>query len=491
MKLMSRQASSSPILLALLLSGLAGCTGTPEVGGVAGTAPAPHVAWTPPASLTETESDRPHRDSLSPDLQARITQLTLTDIVDIGLRRNPLTRIAWANARAAAAVYGSARGAWFPTIDGEVTGTRLQTVASLGRSAVRQSLLNPSINVSWLLFDLGGRSGSIEAAQQSLIAADFTHNATIQDVVLQIQLAYFQYVANRALLDARGTSLREARENLSATEERRRVGLATIADELQARTAASQAQLALEITEGDVLTTRGALAFSLGLPANIPYDIDSTAFSFPIAVLVDSVDALIDGATRMRPDLASARAEVAAARGRVSQVRASRLPSLRLNATGGRTYATTIPDGANSYNISVGLSIPLFSGFSRVYNQQAAEAGAEAAAARVDALGSQVIYEVFSAYHALQTATRSVHTADDLVASAQQSNEVALARYRAGVGSVLDLLSAQSALATARALLVQARLDWNVFLAQLARSAGVLDTRGGSPLQLIPDSTTR
>ena len=59
-------------------------------------------------------------------------------------------------------------------------------------------------------------------------------------------------------------------------------------------------------------------------------------------------------------------------------------------------------------------------------------------------LRQQVVYEVFSAYYALQTSTRRVHTAEDLVASAQQSNEVALARYKAGVGSVLDLLAAQS-----------------------------------------------
>ncbi|MEO8201896.1 MAG: TolC family protein, partial [Gemmatimonadota bacterium] len=300
--------------------------------------------------------------------------------------------------------------------------------------------------------------------------------------------AYFQYVANRALLDARRTSLREAQENLSATQERRRVGLATIADELQARTAASQAQLAQETTEGDVLTTRGALAFALGLPANVPYDIDSTSLNVPVSALVDSVDGLIDAATRERPDLAAARAEVAAASGRVSQARSNRLPALTLNATGGRTYATSIPDGANSYTVSVGLSIPLFSGFIREYNQKAFEADRDAASARADALGSQVVYEVFSAYYALQTATRSVRTADDLVASARESNEVALGRYRAGVGTFLDLLSAQSALADARAQQVQARLNWNVFLAQLARAAGILDTRGGSSLRLVPDT---
>ncbi len=160
-----------------------------------------------------------------------------------------------------------------------------------------------------------------------------------------------------------------------------------------------------------------------------------------------------------------------------------------LNGNGGRTWATTLPQGGNSYSVSLGLRIPLFAGFSRVYDQRQAVALADAAEARANALGQQVIFQVFSSYHALQTAARRVATTDDLIASAEQSNEVALARYRSGVGSVLDLLAAQTALADARAQQVLARLEWNVSLAQLAHDSGVLDTRGGASLRLKPDTT--
>jgi outer membrane protein len=58
------------------------------------------------------------------------------------------------------------------------------------------------------------------------------------------------------------------------------------------------------------------------------------------------------------------------------------------------------------------------------------------------------------------------------------------------VGSVLDLLAAQTALAGARAQLVDARLAWSVSLAQLAHDAGVLDPKGGNTLRLTPDTTS-
>jgi outer membrane protein TolC len=159
-----------------------------------------------------------------------------------------------------------------------------------------------------------------------------------------------------------------------------------------------------------------------------------------------------------------------------------------LNGTGGRTYTTSLPQGGNNYTVSLGLRIPIFAGFSRIYDQREAVALADAAAARADALGQQVVFQVFRSYHALQTAARRVRTSEDLINSAEQSNEVALGRYKAGVGSVLDLLSAQTALADARAQQVLARLEWNTSLAQLAHDSGILDARGGSTLRLRPDS---
>ena len=466
-----------------------GCVGTPSVQGVAGVPPAPNAEWTPPAVEHNARTSEPL--VVPADLKQRLPRLTLAEVVDLGLRNNPETRLSWANARAAAAAYGSERGAYFPTIDGDLTATRLKTVASQGRSAVTQSVLSPSLSLSYLLFDFGGRSGNVGAARNALLAANYTHNSTLQGVVLQIQTAYFQYIANRALLSAQRTTVTEARANLAAAEERHGVGVATIADVLQARTAASQADLAAETTEGNLQTSRGALALSLGIPANLPYDIDSTAGQVAVSVLTDSVDAVIAKAVAARPDLAAARAEFEASRSRISAVRANRLPSLVLNGTGGRTYTTNLPQGGNNYTVSLGLSIPLFAGFSRLYDERQAAAEADADAARADLLGQQVVYQVFSSYHSLQTAARRVRTAQDLIASAEQSTEVAQGRYRAGVGSVLDLLSAQTALADARAQQVLARLEWNTSLAQLAHDAGTLDVHGGTSLRLAPDTSSQ
>jgi outer membrane protein len=471
---------------------MTGCLGTPSISGMRGIPPAPDEPWVAPAAVRQAPSRSP-RDipgaGVPADLAARIRGLTLEEAIDLALRNNPATRLSWASARAAAAAYASQRGDYVPTVDGELSVTRLKTGGTQGRAAVEQTLYGPSVILSYLLFDFGGRAGAVEGARQALIAANWTHNATIQNTVLQVALAYFDYVANQALLEAQAASVRDAETNLAAAEERRRVGLATIADVLQARTALSQVRLSLETTRGNLQTARGALALSMGLPADVPYDVEAPPPDVPIAGVADSVESLIAKAVETRPDLAAMRAEAAQARAEVRQTRAARFPSLLLDGTGSRTYLSTLPEGTTNYNVQLGLRIPLFDGFSRVWDQRQAQALEEVAAARAESLERDVTFEVFRSYHLLETATRRVMAAEDLLASAEQSEEVAAGRYRAGVGTILDLLVAQSALADARAQQVQARWSWHAALAQLAHDAGVLDERGGSPIPLAPEPT--
>ena len=103
------------------------------------------------------------------------------------------------------------------------------------------------------------------------------------------------------------------------------------------------------------------------------------------------------------------------------------------------------------------VSVPLFSGFATTYRVRANEAQVDARAQR-ERLEKQVALDVWKAYQGLTTSTQTLKTTADLVASAEASAQVALGRYKAGVGSILDLLTAQSALASARQQRIQATL---------------------------------
>jgi outer membrane protein TolC len=475
----------------LLLFALGCAPSLPGPSGARPVAVRPDTLWSPPAQRTRPEPPAAEaRRDLPPGIAERRTALTLEDVIALALEGSPLARESWANARSQAAAYGAARGTWFPTIQGTGTVTRLKTAAILGRNAVTQTVYQPSASFTYLLLDLGGRSGQVRAAREALVAANWTHNSTLQNVVATTAAAFFDYTAAKGLLAAQRSVVAQADTNLAAAEERRKVGVATIADVLQARTALAQARLDLQTVEGNLLTTRGALAVATGFPANLEYDVDTTIVERDLSVVTDSVDAIIAQAVRERPDLAAAQAEYEQARARISVTRSQRLPSITSSGNFGYTKVAGQPGSwADSYTLTLGLQIPLFNGFTWEYNQQAAQADADAARARAEGLRQQVVFEVFRSYYALRTSIARVTSADELLRSAEQSAEAARGRYQGGVGSLIELLSAETALANARAQRIQARLGWQAALVQLSRDAGLLDLQGQSPLHLAPSST--
>jgi len=472
----------SPVTLVLVVA-VAGCAPTlPAVRGAPATSSSAGALWRPPPP------DRiPAPAPADPRAGAR--PLSLVDFVDLALSSSPTTRVTWNNARAAAATYGSARGEWFPRISAEADVIKLQTGGTQGRSAVKQTLYGPSASFTWLLLDVGGRTGRISVAREALIAANWTHNAAIQDAVLQVGQAFYSFAANRALVQAERTNLAEADSNLVAAEERRRVGVATIADVLSARTAVEQARLALQQAEGDLTAARGTLAVRAGYPANAAFEVDSLADAAPIGVVSDSVEALLELAMRERPDLAAAAAQVQQADAAARVARAARLPAITATGNLGRTYLSGVVGPHDTYTFLLGLSVPLFNGFGWDYDARAAQARAEAQAARAELLGQQASLSVFTDYYALRTATERVRTAEALLASALQAAEAAGGRYRAGVGTLLELVTAENTLASARAQRIQARFAWRTALLQLAHDAGVLDPQGASRINVTSDSS--
>jgi outer membrane protein len=272
---------------------------------------------------------------------------------------------------------------------------------------------------------------------------------------------------------------------LEAANERHRVGLATIADVLQAQTARSQAELQLQTLEGALLIARGALAVGMGLPANTLVDIPEVPASDSTFFITQSVDTLIDLAVRNRPELATARAQAAASASQIRVARSAYLPILAFGANGANNGSSVQGFGGRTYSLNVGVQVPVFSGFSNHYDVAAASEQYQAALARTDVTKQQVIQQVFTAYYSLRTANDRVRTSRDLLASATQSETVARERYREGVGSIVDLLVAQAALANARAQSVDARWQWRTALAQLAHDAGVLSARGDTSFSVL------
>jgi outer membrane protein TolC len=410
--------------------------------------------------------------------------LTLADVVSLALENNPDTRAAHAQARAAGYAHASARGARLPTVAADVPVARNRSLGGEERTT-----LTPGVSLSYLLLDFGGRGGAIAQARETAAAAAADRDASVQATVLRAQSAYFAYNAARDLREAGRATVRSAAEARDAAVGRYGVGLATVADTLQAATALAQARLAQLEADGEVEAARGGLAAAMGTTADAPFEVSSAAGTDAVGTVAERVDALMERAVRDRPELAAARADSAGAEAAVRRARGAGLPALTVGGAAGRTLSPTDAANGNTYGIAVGVDVPLFSGFSRRNDVRAARARAEVAAALLLRTRVEVANDVYASYSALRVAAGRVDASAQLLASALVSEEVARGRYAEGVGSLLDLLTAQSALANARARAAEARWRWQDALARLAFDVGTLDASGAPGLPLTPAAT--
>jgi outer membrane protein TolC len=175
------------------------------------------------------------------------------------------------------------------------------------------------------------------------------------------------------------------------------------------------------------------------------------------------VEQLIEKAKSQRPDLASSRSLFLKADAHTQSIKAKALPSITLGGNVSRLYYENNPVHPNTYSWTIDLHIPVFTGFSQTYDELQAKADAELKRAQLATVEHNVILQVWTSYYNLKTAEQLVKTSKDLLDSAQQSYDVALGRYKSGVGSILDLLSAQDSYEKALAQQVQARTSWFIY----------------------------
>ena len=407
---------------------------------------------------------------------------TLVDVINRALCENPQTRETWANARQQAAQLGVTKAQLLPNADlnGNLSrsynsrgSTAISSTGNVVRVPAGQNQSNAAMSLNYLLFDFGARSAAVEGTRQSLLAADWTHNATLQNVMLSAIQAYYQSFATQESVKATQTSEKSAQEAFDAARFRHQVGAAALADELQARTAYSQARLNRQQAEGNASIAVGTLANVVGLEADAPLKLAPPILMEPTIEEKRTVKELIEVAKADRPDLAAAEAQVNAAQAAVRQAKAGGLPTFPLFANYGDNYSQGFGN-YRTWSIGVSINVPLFTGYSDTYKIRAAQASLESSVAAQNLLTKRISLDVWSAYHNLQTAYNTFVSSTDLLASSAEAERVALGRYKVGVGTILDLLNAEANLANARLQHIQAQYNWYTSRAALAQAIGRL-----------------
>jgi outer membrane protein len=403
--------------------------------------------------------------------------LALGEAIDLALCHNPRIRLTWASIKIQAAGLGEARAAWLPTVSGSIsqlaTRYRYPGASSMNTHSVGETL-NASLN--WRLLDFGGRAANRAAARQLLTAALASHDAALQKAVVEVVGSYFEVQSAQAAFAARTESMRLAESTLHASRQRLAKGVAARSDALQAETAWAKSKLAARRAGGDVARARADLIHAIGLPADLRIEVTEAVAPIAAEAQRELGDWLREAAD-FHPQIRAAQAEWRAAEAKVTLARSEGMPTLDVSATLSRNgYPNQGLQSLRSTQTSIGLTltIPFFDGFSRTYRIRGAQARAEQAHAQLLDTQQQILRDVLKAHADAETSADNLDVSASLVVAAEAALVSARKRYTLGAGDMLELLSAQAALADARQERVRTMAEWEAARLRLFASAGIM-----------------
>ena len=400
-------------------------------------------------------------------------ELTLDDLIQIGLCTNPSLSAGYMGVKASEAGLGQARSQYLPTVNltgtGNITGEKLE-----GTSYVQGEPYSGKAEASWLLFDFGGREARTSSTRHYVEAARYSYDASLQDMVLAVQSAYLNLLAAQESLVSAQASLDTYKQSYEEAEKRYKLGMVSLSDNLQARTRYEQAILAVVQAENLIKQYSGALAILVNLSPDTSIQLKKPIFQEDMVQIEnDDVSALMQTALENRPEIRAQQSTQRAAKSDVTSAKTNMLPSI--SATGSIAYGDNWKH-SNPYltNNSAGLMVtmPLFTGFSNMYKVQQASYKYYQQVNNTQALRLQIENEVWRAYQNYKTALQSYEISQAVLESAEENHRVAFRYYELGKGDILNLLSAVAQLADARQNKITAFYSLLLSKANLYRSIG-------------------
>ena len=415
---------------------------------------------------------------------------TLSELIDLGERRNPSTQVAWNRAKQFAAQLGIARAALYPFLSSEVVGGTNNAQILVGPSFVGQDVasVTPLLSLYYTVFDFGRRKENIDASKFRSFSSNFAFNDVHQQVMFEVTAAYYQLLGAKGEVEAEEASLKNAQTVQEAVEARLKNGLATLPDVLEARSATAQAQYELEQARGVERVAQGRLAEAVNVPPTETMRVEDLSKIATIEELRESVESAIQRALQQRPDLLAQMTSVDAAAADTKQARSNFYPTLSFDGYAGhewlrgtQTASPTTYGNSQTWLGELQLRWTIFDGLERNRRLDQARAQENESKAQLTLLQEQAQVAVWTAYSNVQIALRQLEAAKAFQEAASQSYDAVLEAYRYGVKNFLDVTSSQRTLAQARSALVEAKATLLTDVADLAFQTGDLLKAGGVP----------
>lgn len=298
---------------------------------------------------------------------------------------------------------------------------------------------------------------------------------------------YFDAQTAKANREAKAKKAALAGKTLETAQKREARGAGAQTDTLQAKTALAKAELENGRARGIYDKSLAVLVVALGLPAQLAETqnlVLAPDYSASDNTLSQDLATWLALAHEQHPALVAGRAQLQAAKERLTVTRSEGLPTLDftqsryINGRPNQGLATTQTEESV---VGLTMNFPLFEGFGRTYKVRGAQAQIEVKEAELRDTQNQVLGEVVKAHADAVASLRNLESSKHLIEAAQDALDNVRRKYDRGVVDILEMLSVQMALADAEQERVRSLSEWRLARLRLltnAGTAGIKDVHG-------------
>lgn len=347
-----------------------------------------------------------------------------------------------------------------------------------GNTGGISNLLRGTLSATYNIYTSGFRSGQIESAKAQVKISELEIKRQLEQLRLDVANDYYNLQQTSALISVANDAVRNAEATLEVTRAREQAGLGTKFDVLQAEVQkadtvqnATQAQNLQKIAQRQL-----AQRLNVKETVNLVAADQVTIAGGWLLTLEESIIL----AQQNRVELAQLLNQRRVAEQQRRVALAANKPQLQAFAT--VDVADELDDdvsGNFGYALGLQVSINFFDGKAAKSRAAQQEENIKIAETQFADTKNDLRFEVEQAHANLSSNLRNINTAQSSVQLAEESLALARLRSSAGIGTQLDVTSAETSLTQAKGNLIAAILDYNRALIALQRATSFVQPVSG------------
>ena len=399
--------------------------------------------------------------------ETNVKKLTLDDCINITLQNNPDIAASYSTQEAQKSQLKQSKSNYLPQVNGNAAYTRSNSNSNTGNMGTNNNY-SAAVNATQLIYDFGQTSSNVGIQEKTYQSAVQTTNALVNNKIYALKVAYYAVLSAEESENIYRQSVEQYTEQLKRAKAFYEVGTYPKIDVTSAQVNLNDAKLNLLTAQNTLKTKKQELLNVMGI--NEPENSFILEMSETLPQFNLTLEQALNQARKNRPDLLAKQLQVESARQNVTLSKTGYAPTLTANGSYG--WSGNDFPLYDRWSAGASLNVPIFSGFSTYNKVEQSKQNLLTAQHNLTALEQQILLDVKTAYLDLNNAKERIPVAELTAKQAKESYDLAVGRYKVGVGNYIEVKDAETSYSKAKLSHIQAVFDYNLAVAKLKNSIG-------------------